>query len=207
MDRRVTTVTLARSEVDYAVRRREIAQVVARLWATRGERACTMRAVAAELGTSMTVITRSFASRAEMMRFTRATLLEEWADTTAAAIAAQRTSAGKLRALLRQQCPVDERTLADGALWLQTLAPQHRDDALIEGNRRFNDWLLETAGPLLEDLGVERAVAPLLMIAVYGLNAAAVEDPRTWTFAQVERALDEILRRFGVRHDALQGGE
>jgi len=104
-----------------------------------------------------------------------------------------------LRALLRQQCPIDERTFADGCLWLQTLAPQHRDDALIAGSRKFNDWLLRTAEPLLEDLGVDRAVARLLMIAVYGLNAAAFEDPHTWTFERVEQALDEIIGRF-CRH-------
>jgi len=192
------TITLAGAEVDYDRRRREIARVVARLWAARGERACTMRAVAAELGTSMTVITRAFTSRAEMMRFTREAVLGEWAATTNAALAAETTPSGKLRALLLQQCPIDEQTRADGALWLQTLAPQHRDEDLIAGNRRFNDELLATAEPLLEQLGVDRPAAPLLMVAVYGLNAAAVEDPETWTFARVERALDEILCRFGV---------
>jgi AcrR family transcriptional regulator len=199
------TITLAGAEVDYDRRRHEIARVVARLWAARGERACTMRAVAAELGTSMTVITRAFASRAEMMRFTREAVLGEWAATTHAAVAAQTTAAGRLRALLLQQCPIDERTLADGALWLQTLAPQHRDEELIAGNRRFNDELLATAEPLLEQLGVDRAAAQLLMVAVYGLNAAAVEDPETWTFARVEQALDDILRRFGVERPA--GGD
>lgn len=191
-------IALGTAEVDYDRRRQEIARVVARLWAARGERACTMRAVAAELGTSMTVITRSFASRAEMMRFTREAVLGEWAATTNAALAAETTPAGKLRALLLQQCPIDERTLSDGALWLQTLAPQHRDEDLIAGNRRFNDELLATAEPLLEQLGVDRPVARLLMVAVYGLNAAAVEDPVTWTFARVEQALDDILRRFGI---------
>lgn len=196
-DRRAA-ITLGTAEVDYDRRRREIAHVVARLWSARGERACTMRAVAAELGTSMTVITRSFATRADMLRFTRALVLEEWAASTAAAMAAETTPAGKLRALLLAQCPTDERALADGALWLQTLAPQHRDEDLIAGNRRFTDELLATAEPLLDELGVERGVARLLMVAVYGLNAAAVEDPRAWSFARVEAALDEILRRFGV---------
>ncbi|HSL94494.1 MAG TPA: hypothetical protein VLA35_01035 [Thermoleophilia bacterium] len=198
MPHETATITLGAAEVDYERRRHEIARVVARLWAARGERACTMRAVAAELGTSMTVITRSFASRAEMMRFTREAVLGEWAATTYAALAAETTPSGKLRALLLQQCPIDERTLADGALWLQTLSPQHRDEDLIAGNRRFNDELLATAEPLLEELGVDRPAARLLMVAVYGLNAAAVEDPVTWTFQRVEQALDDILRRFGV---------
>jgi len=192
------TITLGAAEVDYDRRRHEIARVVARLWAARGERACTMRAVAAELGTSMTVITRAFASRGEMMRFTREAVLGEWAATTNAALAAETTPSGKLRALLLRQCPIDERTLADGALWLQTLAPRHRDEDLIAGNRRFNDELLATAEPLLEELGVDRAAARLLMVAVYGLNAAAVEDPAAWTFERVEQALDDILRRFGI---------
>jgi hypothetical protein len=111
-----------------------------------------------------------------------------------------------LRALLLQQCPIDERTLADGALWLQTLAPQHRDEDLIAGNRRFNDELLATAEPLLEELGVDRPAARLLMVAVYGLNAAAVEDPATWTFERVEQALDDILRRFGIEDRACVDG-
>lgn len=196
-------IRLSRGEVDYDARRREIARVVARLWAERGERACTMRAVASQLGTSVAVITRSFASRADMMRFTRESLVKEWAETTAAAIAAAATPAAKLRALLLQQCPVDEQTLADGVLWLQTLAPGQRDEELIEGNGRFNDELVATAEPLLEELGVDPAVAPLLMLAVYGLNAAAIEDPRTWTFERVERALDDILRRYGVDNDHL----
>jgi len=191
-------ITLGTAEVDYDRRRREIARVVARLWSERGERACTMRAVAAELGTSMTVITRSFATRAEMLRFTRALVLEEWAASTSAAMAAETTPAGRLRALLLAQCPIDERTLADGALWLQTLSPQHRDEDLIAGNRRFTDDLLAMAAPLLDELGVDPEVACLLMVAVYGLNAAAVEDPRTWSFARVEQELDEILRRLGV---------
>lgn len=194
-------IDLVRGAVDYDLRRRQIARVVARLWAARGERACTMRAVAAELGTSMTVITRSFASRAEMMRFTRDVLLDEWAATTAAAMAAETTPAGKLRALLLQQCPVDEQTLADGALWLQTLAPSQRDEELIAGNRRFNDELLAMAIPLLEQLGIDPDTAPLLMVAVYGLNAAAVEDPRTWTYARVEQALDDVLHCFGIDDD------
>lgn len=198
MTHETATITLAAAEVDYDRRRREIARVVARIWAARGERACTMRAVAAELGTSMTVITRAFVSRAAMMRFTRETVLEEWAASTNAALAAQTTAAGKLRALLLQQCPIDEQTRADGALWLQTLSPQHRDEDLIAGNRRFNDELLATAEPLLEQLGVDRRAARLLMVAVYGLNAAAVEDPQTWTVERVEEALDEILRRFGI---------
>ena len=184
-------IDLVRGAVDYDLRRRQIARVVARLWAARGERACTMRAVAAELGTSMTVITRSFASRAEMMRFTRDVLLDEWAATTAAAMAAETTPAGKLRALLLQQCPVDE----------QTLAPSQRDEELIAGNRRFNDELLAMAVPLLEQLGIDPDTAPLLMVAVYGLNAAAVEDPHTWTYARVEQALDDILRCFGIDDD------
>jgi len=194
----VNLIPLARTEVDYEARRREIARVVARVWATRGERACTLRAVAAELGTSVTVITRSFSSRAAMMRFTRERLLREWAASTVAAMAAATTPAAKLRALLLEQCPTDEEALADGTLWLQTLAPGQRDEELIAGNRRFNDELVATAEPLLEELGIDRAVAPLLMIAVYGLNAAAIEDPRTWTFTRVERTLDDILRRHGV---------
>ena len=185
MPQDAAVIHLAKAEVDYDLRRRQIARVVARLWAARGERACTMRAVAAELGTSMTVITRSFASRADMMRFTREFVLSHWAETTATAIAKQSTSAGKLRALLLQQCPIDEETVADADLWLQTLAPQQRDEALIAGNRRFNDALLKEAQPLLDALGIDRSVAPLLMVAVYGLNVATVEDRGTWTFNRV----------------------
>jgi AcrR family transcriptional regulator len=203
---KTAVITLGAAEVDYDRRRREIARVIARLWAARGERACTMRTVAAELGTSMTVITRAFASRAEMMRFTREAVLGEWAAATDAALAAETTPSGKLRALLLQQCPIDERTLADGALWLQTLAPQHRDEDLIAGNRRFNDELLATAEPLLEELGVDRSAARLLMVAVYGLNAAAVEDPAAWTFERVEQALDDILCRFGIESRECVGG-
>lgn len=192
-------IQLVANGVDYELRRRQIARVVARLWATRGERVCTIRAVAHELGTSVTVVTRAFASREEMMRFTREFVMDEWAASTAEAVAAQSAPADKLRALLIAQCPVDEWTLLQASLWLQSLAPQHRDEDLINANERFNESLLELAYPLLEVLGVDRHAAPLLLVAVaYGLNAAAVEDPETWTFERVEQAVDEILRRFGV---------
>lgn len=199
--RKAPVIQLAKVEVDYDLRRREIARVVARLWATRGERACTMRAVAAELGTSMTVITRSFATRAELMRFTRELVVSDWMEIAAKAIAAQSTPARKLRALLLQQCPIDEQTLADADLWLQTLAPQHRDEALVAANTRYAEWVRTETEPLLEALGIDRGIAPLLVVACYGLNAAAVEDPQTWTYDHVERALDEILCRFGIEDD------
>jgi hypothetical protein len=152
----------------------------------------------------MTVITRSFKTRAEMMRYTRAYLQDHWAKVASRAVAAHPSPYGKLRALLLVQCPTNDETLADASLWLETLAPHQRDDTLVTASRKSDAKLLGMVGPLLQELGVNQDVAPFLMLVVYGLNVAAIEDPATWTFQRVERAIDELLLQFAIVDDSRQ---
>jgi AcrR family transcriptional regulator len=98
--------------VDHDQRRREIAEALFRIAATRGLQAVTLRAVAAEAGIWMNLVQHYFPTKEEMLRFGWQRIAELGAERAGEGIApALRTGDERtvLRAYLLGVLPTDER--------------------------------------------------------------------------------------------------
>jgi len=179
--------------VDQSARRRQIARVVARLWASSGSRGCTIRAVAKELGASATVVTNAFGTSAAMLEYTLAWLLDSWEEAGDALLARDAPPAVRLKELLVHQCPFDEMGIEDARIWLDAMAPHDRPAWSSAAFSRYDAWLSDRVTRLLSECGADLGFAPVLLVTVFGLNAAAVQSPEAWPAARLGSTLDEVL--------------
>jgi len=180
--------------VDQSARRRQIARVVARLWAACGSRGCTIRAVAGELGASATVVTNAFGTSAAMLEYTLAWLLDAWEEAGDALLAQDVPPAVRLRELLVHQCPFDKEGLQDARIWLDAMAPRDRPAWSSAAFARYDAWLSDRVTRLLSECGADLSLAPVLLVTVFGLNAAAIQSPEAWPPARLGSTLDDVLQ-------------
>jgi AcrR family transcriptional regulator len=179
--------------VDQSQRRRQIAAVVARLWAARGSRGCTIRAVARELGVSLTVVTNAFGTSAAMLEYTLLSLLDAWEAAGDALLERDAPPAARLKELLASQCPLSAEGFDDARIWMDATAARERPAWISAACARYDAWLGDRVARLLRECGVDPRFAPVLLVAVFGLNAAPVQSPEAWPPECVAAILDDVL--------------
>ena len=187
-------VQLVIQRVDQSARRRQIARVVARLWAASGSRGCTIRAVAKEIGASATVVTNAFGTSAAMLEYTLTWLLDSWEEAGDALLARDAPPAERLKEFLAHQCPLEENGFEDARIWLDAIAPHDRPAWSSAAFARYDAWLTERVMRLLGECGADRGLAPVLLVTVFGLNAAAIQSPESWPPARLNGTLDDVLQ-------------
>src|SRR5262249_39838373 len=97
--------------VDHDERRRDIARAAIRLLARNGPRGLTLRALADELGGSITLVTHFFPNRRALLDAVTSQVIEDSATDLASAERAQLAPAERLRAFLRGLLPPTPETL------------------------------------------------------------------------------------------------
>ncbi|HEX3721446.1 MAG TPA: TetR/AcrR family transcriptional regulator [Nitrolancea sp.] len=111
--------------VDHRARRRQIAEAVLRVTATRGLESVSLRDVAAEGGISMGLVQHYFRSKDQMLLFACEYLIERTNQRIAERIAASstpQTGRSFLRTLLAEILPLDEERRAGTRVWVAFLA-------------------------------------------------------------------------------------
>jgi AcrR family transcriptional regulator len=170
--------------VDHDERRREIAGAAIRLLAKRGPRGLTLRALADELGGSITLVTHFFPNRRALLNAVTSQVLEDSATDLASFENTQLAPADRLRAFLTWLLPTTAETLQleRGRVLLSA-----ESDAHFNVQEFFDTW--ERA---IRDL-IERHVAPLvpeserqfyvdlLRVVQNGVVLSSVEHPKYWT--------------------------
>lgn len=185
--------------VDVDVRRRQIVEAAARLIATGGMEAATMRDIAAEAGWTTGVVNHYFADKREVLRRTlEHSLRQRRADRRCDA-----TPPEELRDALAAALALDDQARQH---WLVTLAfcthaAGDPELALVQRDayRAFRARvarLVEACGTATADA---EAVAEHLIATVDGVALQAMFDPASWPAARQLAALDELLGQLG--HD------
>jgi AcrR family transcriptional regulator len=180
--------------VDQSARRRQIARVVARLWASSGSRGCTIRAVAKEIDASATVVTNAFGTSAAMLEYTLTWLLDSWEEAGDALLARDAPPAVLLKEFLAHQCPFEEIGIEDAHIWLDAIAPHDRPAWSSAAFSRYDAWLTDRVMRLLGECGADQSYAPVLLVTVFGLNAAAIQSPEAWPPERLSGTLDDVLQ-------------
>jgi len=180
--------------VDQSARRRQIARVVARLWASSGSRGCTIRAVAKEIGASATVVTNAFRTSAAMLEYTLTWLLDSWEEAGDALLARDAPPAVRLKEFLAHQCPLEEKGFEDACIWLDAIAPHDRPAWSSAAFARYDAWLTDRVMRLLGECGADQGFAPVLLVTIFGLNAAAIQSPEAWPPTRLSGTLDDVLQ-------------
>ncbi len=185
--------------VDVDVRRTEIVEAAARLIATGGMEAATMRDIAAEAGWTTGVVNHYFADKREVLRRT----LEHSLRQRRAERRSDATPPEQLRAALAAALALDAQARQH---WLVTLAfcTQAAGDAELavvqrDAYRVFRTrvaHLVETCGIAVGDA---QTVAEHLIATVDGVALQAMFDPASWPADRQLAALDDLIADLG--HD------
>lgn len=190
--------------VDHAERRRQVAEVAARLVADHGRSALTVRRVAEAAGQSTTVVSHYFADMAELLYETYGLAVRRSRARIERVLEADPADVvGLAEALL----PLDAERDADWRIWLAfwgealgtpELAEEQRRRARTSADR-FHRCLeqLASAGRLDPDVDV-RAAADRLAALILGIAAEAVFDPRKWTSTAQREAIRAELASVGL---------
>ncbi|MFC9995442.1 TetR/AcrR family transcriptional regulator [Nocardia sp. NPDC127526] len=183
-------------------RRRDIVDAVWKVAAAEGVPAVTFRRIGKELGGSSTLVTESFPTRSEMLDYAMSTRIAEWEERfRQVSVGGEESPIDMLRALLLENCPVDEEGRGVARIWLSDIcgpwgeqAPNARGH--IRGHIR---WFREQVAVLADQLGGGRDSAELLVTLTYGINAAATEEPGAWPPQRIEAFVDDVIDRIRTR--------
>jgi AcrR family transcriptional regulator len=182
--------------VDHDNRRREIARAAIKLLADKGPSGLSLRALADELGGSITIVTHFFPNRRAILEAVTSQLIEDGITDLAAAELPDLSPAEKLRAFLMWLLPTDTE-----AMQLE----RGRVLLLAEPEAHFNvqeaaDTWEATIRPL-----IERYVAPLvpeadlrfyvdlLRVVQNGVVLSSVEHPKYWSPEKQIEFIDTLV--------------
>jgi AcrR family transcriptional regulator len=183
---------------DHAVRRREVSAAVWRVLAERGFGGLTVRAVAAELGTSTGVVTHYFTSKAGLVRHALHLLDEQSPQRVRAPMPA---GLGALRAALLGALPVDDEAVRTNRVWVSSWDPALADPVLradhaeryARGRARLQDHIVEAQARRELRAGDPADLAAELHAFVLGLIVQALLDPPAFPAERQRALLDEHL--------------
>lgn len=191
-------------EIDTEKRLSDIAAATIAVARSAGTRAVTIRAVAAQLGGSTTLVTNYLPSRAALILNALDQGRDRWEAERALALA-DTEAPQRLRMLLHWalSSSADDPVLRTLILEIVANASFEPDmaEALRRESARFQAVLEQTA----EESGFAepRAVAELAYLLVRGAYIAATEDPGRWTDEHLRAVIDGTIegqvRRHGVQ--------
>jgi len=182
--------------VDHDERRRDITRAAIRLLAKNGPRGLTLRALADELGGSITLVTHFFPNRRAILDAVTSQLIEDSATDLAPFESSQLTPAERLRAFLVWLLPTTVETLQ---LERSRVLLSAESDAHFNIQEFFDTW-----ERTIRDL-IERYVTPLvpererqfyidlLRVVQNGVVLSSVEHPKYWTPEKQIEFIDALV--------------
>lgn len=196
--------------VDADHRKQEIALATMRLIAGRGLRALTLRAVAAELGGSVTLVTHYYSSRIALLRDLARQMIVLWEVELEEMERGSHGDWDRLRITVHWMLPLDEDAWIQERARINLLAaaddmPELRAsfDAFDARMRRF------LAEHLARVIAADRvdALVDLIRICANGLVLCAMEHPSDWPAERQIAVLDDALAAFGLDRATAAGPE
>ncbi|MCZ7630796.1 MAG: hypothetical protein M5U19_17945 [Microthrixaceae bacterium] len=177
--------------IDRDARLDEIAEATVEVATEQGVDAVTIRAVAARMGGSTTVVTRFVASRAALIDNVIRYIEARWNDELRAEVDT-RSGTERVRALIGWSTRPGALDQLIRRLWLQALTSDDdgqprqvvRDEARHEHAR-----ILEAVTGARQ----EHWVADVLYLALRGYYVSSVEDPARWSDTRVADDLERLI--------------
>lgn len=181
--------------VDHDERRRDIARAALRLLSRKGPEGLSMRAIARELGGSLTVVTHYYPSRHELLLDLPRQLALDWGDELSALGAKAATAHERLRGLLTWLLPLDEEGRQEELARFSLLVASSDSDsrAILAG---FDDYVRDLLRQHLQGLVPDEEIdlsVELFRAFTNGIVINAVMDPESWTADRQIALLDQAM--------------
>lgn len=182
--------------VDHDERRRDIARAAIRLLAKSGPRGLTLRALADELGGSITLVTHFFPNRRALLDAVTSQVIEDSATDLESFQDPQLAPADRLRAFLMWLLPTTAETLQleRGRVLLSA-----ESDAHFNVQEFFDTWewtvrnLIEQhVAPLVSE-NERQFYVDLIRVAQNGVVLSSVEHPKYWTPEKQTAFIDALV--------------
>lgn len=186
--------------VDHEQRRRDILDASRRILLAGGPSSLTIRAVAKELGGSITLVTHYFPTRPELMRAVVAEMIDSY-DTELATLEEGADAPARLRILMRWLLPLAENEWAAEKGRIVLIAQREQEPSIGEFfttlDTRIRELLRRHIEPLVPADRVE-ATVDLLRVLANGLVLTAVEHHDAWPPERQLAVLDAALAAYGL---------
>ena len=187
--------------IDRAKREQEIAEAAFRLLSERGPAALTLKALAAELGGSITLVTHVYANRAALLKGITDHAVADY-DRELAHLERGADDRRRLRILLEWMLPLtaEEQRRERGRVMLVT---QRESDLNVNAfyvamDRKMRQLLHDHLAPLVPPERIEPTVE-LLRTMANGVVLSVTERPTKWTRKRQLALLDDTLDLLGLR--------
>lgn len=182
--------------INHDDRRRDIARAALRLLARQGPAGLTIRAVARELGGSLTVVTHYYDSRQALLADLVEQLSQGWHVELGDLQRAGDEPLERLRTMLEWLLPLNEDARLEERARFALLAA-HDDPVYVNMLRGFDRYIRDelrayVAGVVPADR-VDSSV-DLLRAFTNGVVLDTVIDPQAWPASRQLRLLDELIR-------------
>jgi AcrR family transcriptional regulator len=182
--------------VDRDERRREVARAAIQLLARRGPRGLTLRALAAELGGSITLVTHFFPNRRALLDAVTEQAIEDWAPELATFDTGELTPAERLRGFLTWLLPTTAEALAleRGRVMLASESDAHFNvqNFYDTWEARIRELIERYIGPLVPPAEKEFYI-DLVRVIGNGVVLSAVEHPKYWTEDKQRSFIEGLL--------------
>ncbi|MBI2245743.1 MAG: TetR/AcrR family transcriptional regulator [Nocardioides sp.] len=197
--------------VDVADRRREIAHAALRLIATKGYGAMTLRAVAAELNGSLTLVTHYYANRAALLEGMASQLMGEYDDDLERMERGVNDPWQRLGQFLQWMIPLDEDAVVEERARI-ILAAETRgrnpeiQQILDTWDREMRRAMRQRVAAVVDDPDDVAALTDMLRVFTNGVVLSVVEHPDEWPPDRQLAALDRFLTDLGLPQAVIASG-
>lgn len=182
--------------VDHDERRRDIARAAIRLLAKNGPRGLTLRALADELGGSITLVTHFFPNRRALLDAVTSQVLEDSATDLASFESTQLAPAERLRGFLMWLLPTTAETLQleRGRVLLSAESDAHFNvqEFFDTWERTIRDLIEQYLTPLVPE-SERQFYVDLLRVVQNGVVLSSVEHPKYWTPEKQMEFIDALI--------------
>jgi AcrR family transcriptional regulator len=182
--------------VDHDERRRDIARAAIRLLAKSGPRGLTLRALADELGGSITLVTHFFPNRRALLDAVTSQAIEDIPTDLASAEDTQLAPAERLRAFLVWLLPTTAEALqlerSRVLLSAESDAHFNVQDFFDTWERTTRDLIERYVTPLVPE-GERQFYIDLLRVVQNGVVLSSVEHPKYWTPERQIEFIDALV--------------
>jgi AcrR family transcriptional regulator len=182
--------------LDLEQRKADIARIAFEVMGRGGPSGLTIRAVAEELGGSVTKVTHIYPTRAELMRASVERYVSEGLAAPPETEAPGDSPWERVRARLRLMMPFDDADLRLQRGRVAILGDKDQDSARIfaDGIEQVaRAWLMEVLEPTVEPERLEEAI-DFCRAFVNGVVLGKIEHPDYWSSERMERTLDTALQ-------------
>ena len=186
--------------VDLSQRQRDLTDAAIRILSERGVSALTLRALAREMGGSITLITHFYSDRDQMLEAILETILEDY-DREIETLHNSVEPEQQLRALLLWLVPRDETTLRLERGRMLLVAERETDDAarrFLEAHEiKMRQHLHDHLRPWVSEPRLSQLVDAFRVLTT-GLTLSTVEHPERWPAHKQEQLIDFMMQSLGV---------